>query len=260
LSIKTLLRSRQHESPSPIPPAATRALLIAMKDTPGYIPQLRFAAEEVAMLHGICKSMAIDSIEPRRYKPDVLALLPSCQIFHFAGHGSTNRADPSQSQLLLEDWSSDPLTVSTLMAMNLRERSPFLAYLSACGTGRIQDGSFADESIHLIGACHIAGFRHVVGTLWEVNDETCVDIARMTYEEIRDKGMSDESVCRGLHRAARQLQNAWVSKRGEAAKLPAALSLHDGDPGRGSMLPRDIGADDHVEDPLYWVPYVHFGV
>lgn len=35
--------------------------------------------------------------------------------------------------------------------------------------------------------------------MWEVNDELCVDMARMTYEKLMDKGMNDESVCLGLH-------------------------------------------------------------
>ena len=152
--------------------------------------------------------------------------------------------------------------VGTLMEMKLRERLPFLAYLSACGTGQIKDDRFVDESIHLVSAYQLAGFRHVVGTLWEVNDETCVDIARMTYEGMRDKGMTDEAVCWGLHTAIREIRNRWVSEMAhprEASQLMISGS-NDGDLG-GAMLPRDIEASDQDDEkPLYWVPYVHFGV
>jgi CHAT domain-containing protein len=89
------------------------------------------------------------------------------------------------------------------MGLNLgaqQREPPFLAYLSACGTGRTQNNRFVDESIHLISACQLAGFRHVIGTLWEVNDQSCVDVARITYEGMKDGKMSDESVCLGLHR------------------------------------------------------------
>ncbi|KAL5314488.1 hypothetical protein ACEPPN_017128 [Leptodophora sp. 'Broadleaf-Isolate-01'] len=262
LSVKAIIRGRQSRIPASIPSASPQALLIAMRDTPGCISQLPFAAKEVSMLHGICKSMAIDTIEPRRYKKDILALLPSCKIFHFAGHANANRVDPSRSQLLLEDWETDPLMVGTLMEMKLRERLPFLAYLSACGTGQIKDDRFVDESIHLVSAYQLAGFRHVVGTLWEVNDETCVDIARMTYEGMRDKGMTDEAVCWGLHTAIREVRNKWVSEMAhsrEASQLTISGS-NDGDLG-GATLPRDIEASDQDDEkPLYWVPYVHFGV
>ena len=262
LSVKAIIRGRERRIPASIPSASPQALLIAMRDTPGCISQLPFAAKEVSMLHGICKSMAIDTIEPRRYKKDILALLPSCKIFHFAGHANANRVDPSRSQLLLEDWETDPLMVGTLMEMKLRERLPFLAYLSACGTGQIKDDRFVDESIHLVSAYQLAGFRHVVGTLWEVNDETCVDIARMTYEGMRDKGMTDEAVCWGLHTAIREIRNRWVSEMAhprEASQLMISGS-NDGDLG-GAMLPRDIEASDQDDEkPLYWVPYVHFGV
>jgi tetratricopeptide (TPR) repeat protein len=262
LSIKAILRGRQHRIEVPVPSAFSQALLISMPETPGSFNRLPFAAKEVLMLHGVCKSMDIDSIEPKPYKQEVVALMPSCQIFHFAGHGSTSRTDPSRSQLLLKDWQSDPLTVSTLMEMNLREKSPFLAYLSACGTGQIKDNRFVDESIHLISAFQLAGFRHVVGTLWGVIDELCVDMARLTYEGMRDKSMTDESVCWGLHTATRKMRNKWVSKRAErreASKL-VKLSLVKGDI-RRSDLGRDMDIDNlDDEEPLPWVPYVHFGV
>jgi CHAT domain-containing protein len=68
------------------------------------------------------------------------------------------------------------------------------------------------EGVHLISACQQAGFRHVIGTLWEVNDETCVDMARIVYEVMGHGGMTDESVCRGLHNATKELLNRWLVK------------------------------------------------
>jgi hypothetical protein len=154
---------------------------------------------------------------------------------------------------------------------------PFLAYLSACGTGQIRDQTFSDESIHLINACQISGFRHAIGTLWEVNDQVCVDIARITYEGMRDGGMTDESVCRGLHNASRELRDRWLNtpagdkhgrRLGKVDTQPVkgvksvkiASSLYDGDGDRrGDGLSRDIASCDD-EEPGLWVPYVHFGV
>ena len=67
--------------------------------------------------------------------------------------------------LRLEDWKEDPLRVADLQTMNLRQHSPFLAYLSACGTGEMKENRLVDESIHLISAYQLAGFSHVIGTL-----------------------------------------------------------------------------------------------
>jgi len=247
-----------------------------MQNTPQHT-RLPFATEEVEMLQGLCKLMKFNPIEPGRRKQDVISHLPNCKIFHFAGHGHTDDIDPSQSYLLLEDWKSDRLTVATLLGLNLRKCSPFLAYLSACGTGEIKDERFVDESIHLISACQLAGFRHVIGTLWEVNDESCVDMAKITYEGMRDGGMIDESVCLGLHKATRELRDRWLSvkikaRRGSRSTRKVythlaedeigAITTSDGDQ-RDSGLPRKIilhDSDEEDDKLLHWVPYVHFGV
>lgn len=273
-SVKTITHGRRGRVTSS---TSGQALLVAMQDTPEY-SRLPFAAEEVDMLRGLCRAMALDPIEPRRCKQDVTSHLLNCKIFHFAGHGYTDPGDPSQSHLLLEDWKSDPLTVGTLLDTNLRERSPFLAYLSACGTGQIKDEKVVDESIHLISAFQLAGFRHVIGTLWEVNDESCVAMSRVTYEEIRNGGMTDESVCRGLHRAARELRQRWLTESkmtghdrralrdvaiAEVENNLEAMSVDDRGGQGGGRLPRDVVCDDDDDEgirPLHWVPYVHFGV
>lgn len=76
----------------------------------------------------------------------------SCKIFHFAGHGLTNPSDPSKSPLFLEDWETEPLTVARLLETNLQKQTPFLAYLSTCGTVQIKRDELIDEGLHLISA------------------------------------------------------------------------------------------------------------
>jgi CHAT domain-containing protein len=82
-----------------------------------------------------------------------------------------------KSKLLLDDWKDNLLTVNDLLDVNIRrDNSPFLVYLSACGTGRIKNEDIRDDNLHLISGCQLAGFSHVIGTLWEVNDEFCVEV------------------------------------------------------------------------------------
>jgi hypothetical protein len=278
-SIKAIIHGRrERRNLESVVSNPAKALLVAIENTPGYYSRLPFATREVEVLRELCgsiRTMGLESIEPGRRKQDVMSHLPQCDIFHFAGHGYTDDDDPSKSYLLLEDGKSDALTVANLLELNLREHSPFLAYLSACGTGRIKGEKYVDENIHLISACQLAGYRHIIGTLWEVKDEICVEMARITYEGIRDRGMTDESVCWGLHKAARELRDRWLSMSvkairgtklareedvGLGANDVGARSANDGDQ-RDDRVPRDIfSCDDDDKDAGSWVPYVHFGV
>jgi hypothetical protein len=75
-------------------------------------------------------------------------------------------------------------------------------------------------------------------------------MAKITYEEMIRGGMTDESVCLGLHTATRKLRDSWLGG--------AHGSGHD----RNPRLPRKVEMSDSEDDgdaPLHWVPYVHFG-
>ncbi|KAG6361605.1 hypothetical protein INS49_009832 [Diaporthe citri] len=208
--------------------------------------RLRWAQQEVDMVAELCPELHLQKSTPEPLKDEVLKDLQSCKIFHFAGHGQSDAAEPSQSCLLLQDWRTSPLTVADFRDSRLqdREAQPFLGYLSACSTGASEAARLADEGIHLISSLQLAGFRHVVGTLWEVSDQHCVDVARVFYETLRDEGMTDEAVCQGLHRATRALRNRSFS--GELGQRKAFV-VDDG------ITRRDV-----VD--YRWVPYVHFGI
>lgn len=256
-SIKPIIHGRRRRLQ---PSTSTQALLVAMEHTPGN-DVLPFATNEVAMLRHLCGSMLLNPVEPGRRKQVVTSHLQHCRIFHFAGHGATDSYDASNSRLILEDGA---LRVAELLEMNLLERSPFLAYLSACGTGRIKDDRSVDESIHLMAAFQLAGFRHVVGTLWEVKDELCVDMARITYEGMRDGAMTDESVCCGLHHACRTLRDQFLEAQLEnedRSLLPEKRTVASSTCCEGSKKTRSWRDVDALDaGPALWAPYVHFGV
>ena len=270
-SVKTIIHSRRHRSRPITACKSEKVVLLAMQKTPKKW-DLRFATREINDLERLCSSMNIQVIKPLLYKAEVLSALSSCKIFHFAGHGSTHDSDPVESHLLLEDWETEPLTVASLFEINLQNQRPFLAYLSACGTGRIKPNKFLDESLHLISGYQLAGFQHVIGTLWDVNDESCVEIATTTYKWILDHGMSDESVSEGLHHASRCLRRKWIeenSEREASRSDKGLLEIRDdqiavqrSDSSQGKARdPRDGElCDDTKSNPLHWVPYVHFGV
>ncbi|KAJ4050479.1 hypothetical protein NW761_005276 [Fusarium oxysporum] len=259
-SVRAIIRTRSRAGLNPCPLGNERAVLVSMERTPGY-STLPSAGREITQLRPICESKGFEVVEPKGIKEDIVSQFPECKVFHFAGHGATNLRDPSQSSLLLQD---EPLTVSTLLETNIQQYSPFLAYLSACGTGQIAHEKFLDESIHLISAFQLAGFRHVIGTLWEVGDDISVHMARITYEAIQRGDSADESVCRGLHKATLERRDQWFREqtptRGRKRKARSILQDERGT----ASDPRDIEAlDDDDEDVSrfpQWVPYVHYGV
>ncbi|KAF3071998.1 hypothetical protein CFAM422_005757 [Trichoderma lentiforme] len=249
-SVKAIIHSRRRGAPAAVEPLSLVA--VAMEATEGHKPLIH-ANREVDAIFGIFESKTVNCQRPQPYKVDVLSAMKTCQIFHFAGHGETHLTDPLSSKLLLKDWQKDPLTVASLLETDLSSNPPFLAYLSACGTGQILDEDNLDESIHLVNAFQLAGFRHVIGTLWRVEDELCVEIAEMTYESLRG-GMRDDLVSRGLHDAIRKLRDRWIDTAGGGigSESRAADGFREG---RHAQL----DDDEELGRPL-WIPYVHFGV
>ena len=291
-SIKTIERSRKYASPLMKNPE--KALLIAMERTPG-LKRLPFAVPEVEDLQQTFKSVGVEAFLPLQHKQNLISHLPYCQIFHFAGHGYTSESDPLQSALLLRDREEERVTVNDLLQINLQATSPFLAFLSACGTGQTKAKSLVDESMHLISACQLAGFRHVIGTLWKVNDRSCIEMTRLVYSVMIKEDWSDESVARGVHHAGRELRDRWLAEeKGLQTENNKNNPASEGSASSGSLLhaiqlqkdqeirdaelckeedeDEDSDEDNVSQDELdnskafeyakseSWIPYVHFGV
>jgi CHAT domain-containing protein len=83
--------------------------------------------------------------------------------------------------------------------------------LSACATARPTDPNVADEAIHLTAACIRAGLTHVIGTLWEVNDQAAAKLTQNVYTRLRtESGDLDlDRVPAALHQATIELRNRY---------------------------------------------------
>jgi CHAT domain-containing protein len=130
---------------------------------------------------------AIESIEKE---------LPHSTIVHFSCH-AMSAEDPSLSGVILVNGN---LTVSKISQMNLRGGA--LAYLSACNTAYSQpDTDLQDESLVLTSAFQVAGFSHVVGTLWTAEDSIATLVAKSFYEELKTDTANSANA---LHEAVRK--------------------------------------------------------
>ncbi len=213
-TVRALRYARQRASAAGAP---GRALIVAMPVTPG-LPgggELPNVAVEVARVRVLLPD-AVILAEPSKpggelvndssglpTRANVLERLPGCPVAHFACHGASDPADPSKSLLLLHDHDSAPLTVASLASV--RHDQLQLVYLSACRTAVTSDTRLLDEAIHLTAAFQLAGSRHVIGTLWEINDAAAVEIAAAFYRGLRtgQDGLDTSQAARALHHAVR---------------------------------------------------------
>jgi Uncharacterized protein conserved in bacteria len=202
------------------PPAPQRGLIVAMATTPG-LPEggrLPNVEDEVALFQAHFPDLVLLA-EPKDGQPadsgrvptlgNVLQHLADCTIAHFACHGVSDPIDPSLSRLLLHDHRDAPLTVTALAPVVLDKAR--LAYLSACSTAVNTDTRLQDEAIHLASAFQLAGFPHVIGTLWPINDAVAVTIADTFYTTLTvgDGVVDTEKAASALHRAIRAARDAY---------------------------------------------------
>lgn len=222
-SLVTAWESAPREpSQHPEPPEPPEPLIVALPTTPG-VPDLPRVAEEVAGLTArFPKSRVLTGAQATR--PAVLDALARHRWVHFACHGVSSTDGAATSHLLLYDHASAPLTVADIARLRLDDAE--IAYLSACDTS-ISRGDLADEALHLTGACHMAGYRHVVGALWSVQDALAPDLAEGFYATL---GATGTGTGPGAAAAGRALHDS-------VGKIRAA----------------------HPDSPDLWAPYVHVG-
>jgi tetratricopeptide (TPR) repeat protein len=202
----------RHARRRALPDRPGTALIAAMPTTPGVPGRLTFVPAEAAL---VARSLPGSIAPPDPTTGDVLGLLPRHAVAHFACHGVSDPADPSRSRLLLHDHADRPLTVASLASVRLDHAH--LAYLSACATARSDDTDLGDESIHLASAFQLAGYPHVVGTLWPVDDRAATRTAHMFYDTYARLGPAHAAAA--LHRAVHTL-------RAEIPSRPSLWAAH----------------------------------
>jgi hypothetical protein len=191
------------------PPARHRSsLTVALHRTPGQ-QELAGAASDVTHSDDVL----LDEMATASH---VLAALQQATWAHFACHAVADPASQASSGLLLHDRM---LRLPEIGGLRLHEAE--LAYLSACSTAN-HGTRYADEVLHLGSAFQLAGFRHVIASLWPLDDSAAAEAARSF---------------RGA------LPNAPVASEAAAALREVTLRLRD----------------EHPNHPDLWAPLIHSG-
>jgi CHAT domain-containing protein len=109
-----------------------------------------------------------------------------------------------------------------------------MAYLSACHAANNRNLALLDEAIHMAGACQLAGFPTVIGTLWRISDMYSATVAESLYRAmfISHDELEIQNAARSLHFAVRKLRDETSLRVGSKIFL----------------------------DPITWAPYIHVGV
>ena len=207
-TIRALAYARRARLADPGAGTATggdRVLAVAMPHTPG-ARDLPGAQAEAAGLQDCFPGQVSVLTGPEATRDAVLRELPAARWAHFACHGSSDLTDPSASRLLLADHLQQPLTVVDVARLRLEEAD--LAFLSACSTAR-PGGRLTDEAIHLASAFQLAGYRHVIATLWPIGDQDAVDIAADIYATLTT---TPDDAAAAVHTATCRFRHRWPHK------------------------------------------------
>jgi tetratricopeptide (TPR) repeat protein len=205
-TVRALIHARRARSArdTALPRSGAASQLLAVApDYPEGIPELPGAKAEVQMLEQRFRGDVRTLTGPAATTGAVAAALPLTRWTHLACHGVTNLSDPSASSLLLHD-ADRPLTVADVARM--RPPDAEMAFLSACSTAH-PGSRLADEAIHLTSAFLLAGYRHVVGTLWPVSDRFAVQLADRFYAALAITGTADGAAL-ALREATRGLRDS----------------------------------------------------
>ncbi|MFF1341230.1 CHAT domain-containing protein [Streptomyces sp. NPDC058290] len=175
-------------------------LIVPVPDVPDM--PLPGIADEISAITGMVPDARVLTDATRA---GVLEALPRHGTAHFACHGYADPDDPARSHLVLTDRAEAPLTIADISALQL---SASLSYLSACDTG-VSPSRLADESLHITGAFQIAGYQHVIGTLWSVDDRAAAELAAEFYAHLTADGTTAPRTglsAHALHHAVRRMR------------------------------------------------------
>jgi CHAT domain-containing protein/tetratricopeptide (TPR) repeat protein len=197
-SLSALIESRKRESLSDAPGSLKPSiLLVAQPETlPG-------AFDEITVIQST-KTPVITLISAMATPETVIKGLREHRFAHFVCHGLLETGKPFDASLELH---KDNLTLLAIVRSQLPAAE--FAFLSACHTAELTEGTAADEGLHLAAAMQFCGFRSVVGTMWAMADTDGADLSKHFYKTLfSDNSKADQNGVQYHERSARALQVA----------------------------------------------------
>ncbi|MFD8690554.1 CHAT domain-containing protein [Streptomyces sp. NPDC059651] len=203
-TLRALVRARTGPAPGGAGRTRPSPLVVALAETPGAAP-LPGVAREVELIAELFPARRLLA-GPDATVEAVGGALEAHPWVHFSCHGISDLLNPSQSGLALYDGR---LTVSDVAVQ--RPRTPELAMLSACSASR-GGIRLSDEVVQLTSSFQLAGYPHVIGTLWPIADKLATHLTGEFYTALA------EDIARGrpldpaaaLHHPVRALRDRYA--------------------------------------------------
>ena len=172
-TLSALIESRKRGSLSDVSDNSKPSiLLVAQPDTlPGAFGEIKAIEATKTHVKSLISAMATPNT--------VIEGLRGHRFAHFVCHGLLETGKPFDASLELH---KDNLTLLEIVRSQLPAAE--FAFLSACHTAELTEGSIADEGLHLAAAMQYCGFRSVVGTMWAMADTDGADLSRHFYKAI----------------------------------------------------------------------------
>lgn len=208
-TLKALSYARERELDIVGKPDA-HLLLVSMAKTPGQ-KELPDVEQEVSAILEVTGGFAFTKHLKSPSVGQVLNHFGTYHAMHFACHGVSDPKTCSDSHLILLDNSgtkADRLTVQDI-AKNHTGLSQ-LAYLSACSTAQNSVAAMADQTIHIASGFQLAGFSHVLATLFPSDSEVCKEVAIDFYRSLfngQDKDLGHRKVSMAFHEAVKNARD-----------------------------------------------------
>ena len=195
-SLSALIQSRHRDSSSR-PSDRPSVLLVAQTD-----PSLPTVGGEIQVVQALdteVTTLLSEAATPAA----VLNGFQHHRFVHFACHGKLEAGKPFEAAFELHK--KKRLTLLEIVRADLPTAE--FAFLSACHTAEMTEGSIMDEGLHLAAAVQYSGFRSVVGTMWAMMDEDGQDLAKNFYKALFKNSTRSQGT--PFHeRSAKALQSA----------------------------------------------------
>ncbi|MET9248044.1 CHAT domain-containing protein [Nonomuraea sp. NPDC003709] len=200
----------ERRAPSAMP-GRPRMLIVATPDTDGRGP-LRGAEREAGVLAELFSPVRL-LVNEQATADEVLAQIARHSWVHFACHAVCVVDEPLESHLLVH---RGRVTVDGISS--LHNSAGELAFLAVCESVR-SNARLADEAVHLGAAFRLAGFRHVVGTLWSAADDVAARVVQDVYTDLAQADATSDDVPVALHSAVR-------SARARSPRTPSLWAVY----------------------------------
>ena len=172
-SLSALVQSRNRDSGSPSSDRPS-VLLVTQTD-----PSLPTVGGEIKVVQTLKDTKVTSLISGAATPAAILDGFKHHRFVHFACHGTLEVNKPFEAGFELH---GERLTLLQIVRADLPTAE--FAFLSACHTAEVTEGSIIDEGLHLAAAVQYCGFRSVVGTMWAMVDEDGRDLAENFYKAL----------------------------------------------------------------------------